>query len=125
MLALGTLALFGTVILAACWDSLFYTRVGRADSPNHRCYAITLQSKRWLPTFPGQGSDGPGRVDLYDTDSGKRLDSQSVDIFNTLEPPIWTGHTVIFTKFIELDAPAYCGKSAAPSPVAPVQVPHP
>jgi len=89
--------------------------------------------------FPGQGSDGPGRVDLYDTASGKRLDSQDVDIYNTLELPSWSEHTVSFNKFIELKAPLYCAGTAgiaaaaepsdkvtspliAPSAVVPVEV---
>ena len=88
----------GLLVLAfaAVTPVLFQLEVYHAEllSPDKRYRAVA--SKHWIyglmPTLPGQGSDAPGSITLYRTDTGVSLGKRPVDMVSFLVDLRWSEH---------------------------------
>jgi hypothetical protein len=77
-------------------------------SPSGRCELVVLA--RWrLFAMPGQGRDGPGRVELREVGAWWRLGAAELPIMSLFEEPVWESGRVSVGKVLEIEAPPICG----------------
>lgn len=58
-------------------------------SPDQRFRVVVYRRRIWPSTMPGQGSDAPGVVRLYDR-SGKLLDEAEISMVQHMNDIVWT-----------------------------------
>ena len=94
-IVLGLVAAFVVVVL-----SLFVTRAVPGSeyrtfaSPDGRFKIVVYRSRQWLGSMPGQASDAPGNVCLYEASTGKLLERKYVEMVQLVEQVTWSSTNV-------------------------------
>lgn len=63
-------------------------------SPDGRFEVIVYRSRQWFGTTPGNSSDAPGNVCLYETATGKLLRRKHVEMVQLVERVVWSATNV-------------------------------
>jgi hypothetical protein len=89
-------------------ERMLYFPSAKYVSPSGRCELVVL-AKRRLFAMPGQGSDGPGKVELREVGAWRRLGAAELPIMSLFEEPVWERGRVSVGKVLEIEAPPICG----------------
>ncbi|MDB6018423.1 MAG: uncharacterized protein JWR19_2912 [Pedosphaera sp.] len=73
-------------------------------SPDGR-YRIVVYAFSASLVMPGQSGDVPGVVRLYETETGKVLEEQKVEMVQLIEPPTWSPTNVDIKLFADWKLP--------------------
>ena len=100
-LVLGTCAL--VVILLCVSATAIHCCVGSQyitnTSPVGRFRVVVYRRNQWFGMGPGQSSDAPGVIRLYDTVDGRVLKQSSVEMVQLVEDVLWS-KTNVYVKFV-------------------------
>lgn len=86
------IAIFGVIIAAGGYGYWMRTRLEEyqvLQSPDHRFRLVVYRRPIWPSTMPGQGSDAPGVVRLYD-ESGRLLNEAPMGMVQQIVDVQWS-----------------------------------
>lgn len=99
----GRLVLFGALALCALTPLLWtWERGGEYrtfNSPDRRYKVVVVRSRTFLPMMPGQSSDAPGWVEIYDAQREKLIARKRVEMVQTVDKVNWSA-TNVEIKFV-------------------------
>ena len=87
-----TILVVGVVALIAAfaiWQRVHLEQYRVIESPDSRFRLVVYRRQTWHSTMPGQGSDAPGIVRLYDR-SGHLLDEAAIPMVQQINDLEWS-----------------------------------
>lgn len=86
---LAAVAACALIAAFAIWQSARLEQYRVIESPDSRFRLVVYRRQMWLSTMPGQGSDAPGIVRLYDR-SGHLLDEAEIPMVQRINDLEWS-----------------------------------
>lgn len=93
----GALAL--CVLTPLLWNSERGGEYRTFSSPDGRYKVVVVRSRTFLRMMPGQSSDAPGWVEIYDVQRGKLIGRKRVEMVQMVDEAEWTD-TNVQIKFV-------------------------
>ncbi len=82
-------AVVALIAAFAIWQRVHLAQYRVINSPDSRFRLVVYRRQTWHSTMPGQGSDAPGVVRLYDR-SGHLLDEAEIPMVQQINDLEWT-----------------------------------
>jgi hypothetical protein len=87
--AITVVAVVAVIAAYAIWQRVHLEQYRVIDSPDSRFRLVVYRRQMWPSAMPGQGSDAPGVVRLYDR-SGHLLDEAEIPMVQRINDLEWT-----------------------------------
>ena len=88
-IVIAVFAVIALIAVFAIWQRVHLAQYRVINSPDSRFRLVVYRRQLWPSTMPGQGSDAPGLVRLYDR-SGHLLDEAEIPMVQQINDLEWS-----------------------------------